>query len=58
MYNFFETTHPKNGYDIVVHYDEDCKLVSADYGDGECVELTSAIKASLQADIDAFVIDI
>jgi hypothetical protein len=58
MYNFFETTHPKNGYDIVVHYDETGKLVSAEYGDGECVEVTSSIKATLQADIDAFTVDI
>lgn len=54
MSNSFATTHPKNGYDVTITYDEDFKLTSAVYDDGEEVALNASIKAKLQADIYAY----
>ncbi len=55
MSNYFQTTHPTNGYDVTVEYDEDKRLVNAVYDNDEDVELTPSVKAHLQADIDNFV---
>lgn len=55
MSNHFQTTHPKNSFDVTVTFDEDFRLVNATYDDGEDVELNDVIKSHLQADIDFFV---
>lgn len=54
MSNALATTHPKNGYDVTLTYDEDYKLTSAVYDDGEDVGLNASIKAQFQADIDTY----
>jgi hypothetical protein len=48
---FFSATHPKNGCDVVVKYDEDFRFVDATYDDGETVDLTDRIKSQFQDDI-------
>lgn len=55
MTNFFQSTHPKNGDDITIEYDEDHRLVNATYDNEEEVDITPRVKASLQSDIDTFV---
>ena len=55
MSNYFCSTHPKNGLDVTIEYDEDFRLVDATYSDDESVDLTPHTKASLQADIDSYI---
>lgn len=58
MIKSLETTHPKNGYDVVLTFDSvDFKLLTAEYTDGESVELTERIKNDFQADIERFAKD-
>ena len=52
---FLTTTHPKNGHDVTVEFDENHRLVNAEYDDGEDVELTDVVKSHLQDDINHFV---
>lgn len=54
---FITSTHPKNGNDVVIEYDEDYRFTNAVYTDDEEVEITPAIKAHFQNDIDNFVKD-
>lgn len=49
------TTHPKNGCDVTLYFDEDKRLTHAYYDNDEEVELTSSIKSQFQADINTFV---
>ncbi len=49
-----ETTHPENGYDVTLRFDEDKRLTDAYYDNDEQVELTSSIKSQFQADIDTY----
>lgn len=52
--SFFNTTHPKNSFDVTVEYDEDLRFVDAVYDDGEDVDITPAIKSHFQSDINVF----
>lgn len=54
MNRFFQTTHPKNGHDVNIEFDEDHRLVAATYTDGEDVELTDMVKSHFESDIKAF----
>ena len=54
MSKHFQTMHPRNGFDVIVEFDEDKRLVGATYTDGEDVELTEVVKIHLQSDIDIF----
>lgn len=54
MSHFFETSHPENGFDVVVCFDEDNRLVSASYSDDADVPLTPTVKEALQTEIDAY----
>jgi len=51
---FFQSTHPKNGHDVYIGFDEDQRLVAATYTDGEDVELTDMVKSHFQSDIEIF----
>lgn len=51
---FFTTTHPKNGLDVTVEYNEDRRFVNAVYSDDEDVEITPIVKSHFQDDIDQF----
>lgn len=52
----FETVHPKNGCDVTLTLDEDCKVLSAVYSsDDEEVDLTDSVKSAFQSDADAYV---
>ncbi|WP_063661510.1 hypothetical protein [Aliivibrio fischeri] len=54
-HKFFATTHPKNGCDIMVTYDENQKFVNAEYiDDEEQIDITTSIETLLQDDIDTF----
>ena len=53
--NTFQTTHPKNGFDVNVTFDEDFRVVGATYDDGEDIEMNNVIKSHLQADVNHFV---
>ena len=53
--NFISSTHPKNGCDVTVEYDEDQRFVNAVYDDDEDVDITPSIKSHFQADINQFV---
>lgn len=53
--HYFEATHPKNGSDVTIAYDEDLKLVSATYSsDGEEVDLTDSIKQRFLSEINQY----
>lgn len=54
MNRFFQSTHPKNGHDVNIEFDEDQRLVAATYTDGEDVELTNMVKSHFQSDIEIF----
>ena len=53
--NFISSTHPKNGCDVTVEYDEDKRFVNAVYCDDEDVDITPAVKSQFQTDINNFV---
>jgi hypothetical protein len=52
---FITSTHPKNGDDVIIEYDEDYRFVNAVYTNDEDVEITPAIKSHFQSDIDTFI---
>lgn len=56
MSQFLQTTHPKNGHDVNVEFDEDHRFVGATYDDGEDVDITPVIKSHFQDDINRFVL--
>lgn len=51
---FLTTTHPKNGHNVTVEFNEDLRVVNATYDDGEEIEMTPAIQEHLQADVNTY----
>jgi hypothetical protein len=51
---YFEANHPKNGFDIIIGYNEDLKIESVTYTDDEDVYLTEFVKSHIIGEIKIY----